>query len=66
MYALKARSLRLCEILIRRGAHVNEKEGTDLLTVFKLTREGDDREIRKLLDSTRNKPRHGSMRKAEA
>ena len=42
MYAVVAGSLRLCDMLIRKGADVNEKEGTDSPTVLKLAREGDD------------------------
>ena len=49
VYAVVAGSLRLCDMLIRKGADFNEKESTDLPTVLKLAREGDDQEVRDLL-----------------
>ena len=66
MYAVAARSLRLCDLLIRKGAHVSDKEGTDLLTTFKLAQEGDDQGLGELPVLTWNRPRPVSMCKFEA
>ena len=66
MYAVVARSLVICKILIKYGADVNEKEGKDLPTVFKLARKGGDEEIIDLLASARKGPRHVSTIKEEA
>lgn len=61
MYAVVAGSLRLCDMLIRKGADVNEKEGTDLPTVLKLAREGDDQEVRDLFVLTWNRRRKAQI-----
>ena len=64
MYAVVAGSLRLCHMLIRRGADVN-KEGTERPTVFKLAQEGGDRDVKGLLETTRIRSRYGSRSKNE-
>ena len=69
MDAVVGGSLALCELLIQKGAEVNETEGTDLPTVFKLARKRDDKEMRDLRDllvSARNRSRQVSMIKEEA
>ena len=63
MYAVVAGSLRLCDLLIRKGADVNKKKGKNRSTVFKLAQEGHDRDIQELLDSAR---KHANMSKDEA
>lgn len=66
MYGVVAGSLRLCDLLIRKGAVVNRKKDTNLPTLFKLAREGDDRAIEDLLYVTWNRSRHLSLSKTEA
>ena len=62
MYAVVAGSLRLCDMLIQKGADV---EGASLRTTLMRVRKGDD-EIRDLLVSACDRPRQVSMREAEA
>ena len=60
IYAVVAGSMRLCDMLIRRGADVSEKEDIKLSTVYKLAFEGDDRDLETYFDSIWLKSGFGS------